>query len=116
MLRFLMPLRLQARLGGASIFRASGLLLGVWGASYFLSSTSRTLHLDSNPRNRQRQLLAPPERQSATLDDLAAQKAIQHFAKPQYSEDDGRLHEHEQTVQCNTGTGILRYDVVQIAT
>ena len=111
-------LRMTRRLGGSSILRASGLLLGIWGASYFLTTTSKPIYLDNDAINRRRK---PPLQSTAraskpsVLDALSQQKSVELFTKPRRVDDHSRLHEYEQSVKCDEGTGISRYDVVQIA-
>ena len=83
-----------------SLVGASGLLLGIWGTAYFLSSPSRTLHLDSDGKRGSFIKSAKAVADSETRQDasdvvlLARQKALAHFKKAQYVYDDKRLHEH----------------------
>lgn len=79
------------------------------------STTPNTINLDSDARS-QRRLIKPQTTQSSdTSDTLRQQKALHLFNKAQYGCDDTRLHEHEQSVECEEEVGVSRYDVVQIA-
>ena len=111
MQRISLLLRLSGRLRPTTFIGASGLLLGIYGASYALTTASRTINLDSEIR--------VPVRTRKTVDTSDAQqqqqKSIKHFIKAQYNPDDTRLSDQEQSIECTEGTGIWRYDVVQIA-
>ncbi len=115
MQRFPRLLQLSGRLRPASLFGASGLLLGIWGTSYVLSTTPNTINLDSDVQNQRRRVHLQTTRSSNPSNGLQQAKALHHFTQAQYGCDDTRLHEHEQSVQCEEEVGVSRYDVVQIA-
>lgn len=83
---------------GRGFARAGGLLVGVWGSSYFLCT--RKVHLDSAPRL--------PER-------TQKQTVVRSQIYLQSEQEEGGIRRLARSVEPDILSGIARYDMAQVA-
>lgn len=101
---------------GFAIYRATGLLLGTWGASYWI--TTRHIHLDSHShesRDSEKTMTpngTPESMSKSVLTQLKTLSTLSSYAPIDVSK---RLNQHAVSVIPQSGAGVSRYDVVQVA-
>ena len=108
----------RPRRKGFAIYRATALVLGTWVASYCLAT--HQIQLDSNSPKANSSSEKHQTRMSESLNgrakpSLTQQKTLSSLDSYVLPDVDAKLNEHATSVQPQPGSGISRYDIVQVA-